>query len=95
MLDKLTFWVQFYVFYFFDSIIIVTGPSFKRETFISAPKTPVLMTGICFLHSSTKYSYKGIATSGLAASIKEGRFPLKINSSYRFHQKKLSSLQLF
>ena len=60
---------------YFESIIMVTGPSFKRSTFMSAPNNPVSTTGIIFLHSETKYSYKGIATSGLAASTKDGRFP--------------------
>lgn len=57
--------------YFYESIIIVIGQSLRRLTFISAPKIPVCTTGICFLHSSTKYSYKGIAMSGLALSEKD------------------------
>lgn len=46
ILEKIKRRIRYSSFYFFDSIIIVTGPSFKRETFISAPKTPVLMTEI-------------------------------------------------
>ena len=42
---------------------------------MSAPNIPVSTTGIIFLHSETKYSYKGIAISGLAASTKDGLFP--------------------
>lgn len=33
---------------YFESIIIVTGPSFKRSTFMSAPNIPVSTTGIIF-----------------------------------------------
>ena len=60
---------------FYFSIIIVTGPSFNKLTFISAPNIP-FSTFISFLvHSSQKYSYSSSALSGLAASIKDGLFP--------------------
>ena len=55
---------------FFESISMVTGPSFNNSTFMSAPKTPVCM---CFCSALSKlrmnFSYKGIAISGLAAFI--------------------------
>ena len=61
---------------------MVTGPSFNKLTFISAPKIPVWTTEICFLHSLTKYSYRGEAISDFAALEKEGLFPLFLQSPY-------------
>lgn len=55
---------------FLESMIMVTGPSFKSSTFISAPNSPVC-TGLPKWFSSllTKVSYSGIAISGFAALI--------------------------
>ena len=60
---------------YYRSIIIVTGPSFNNWTFISAPKIPFCTSRPFRAHSLQKYSYNGIASSGLAASIKLGLFP--------------------
>src|SRR5690606_2070659 len=53
---------------FFVSMIIVTGPSFTRATFISAPNSPV-WTGFpsCELNTATNFSYNGMAKSGFDA----------------------------
>ena len=60
--------------YYFSNII-VTGPSFRRLTFISAPNIP-FWTSIPFsLHLSQKYSYNLFAISGFAAFTKDGLFP--------------------
>ena len=61
---------------FFVSIIIVTGPSFIKETFISAPNSPEYTCfPIAMDKSSLNSSYKGIACSALAAFIYDGLFP--------------------
>ena len=60
---------------YYRSIIIVTGPSFNNWTFISAPKIPFCTSRPYRAHSLQKYSYNGIASTGLAASIKLGLFP--------------------
>jgi hypothetical protein len=55
---------------FFESITIVTGPSFVSATFISAPNSPVC-TGFAKASSNafTNFSYNGMATSGFDAFI--------------------------
>jgi len=61
---------------FFVSMIMVTGPSLTRATFMSAPKVPVLTCLPVFSDRDVmKYSYSGMACSGRAALIKEGRLP--------------------
>src|SRR5204863_2783270 len=64
----------------------VTGPSFTSSTSIIAPNSPVSMTvplpAPRSFRSATNRSYKGIATSGGAASMKLGRRPL-LESPYR------------
>lgn len=59
----------------FESITMVTGPSFSSETFISAPKIPDSVFSPDLEIAVLKYSNKGTALSGFAALIKEGRFP--------------------
>src|SRR5690606_4585212 len=55
---------------FLESIKIVTGPSFKRATFISAPKIPAsIFFPRMVLKRSLKASYNGTAISGFAALI--------------------------
>ena len=54
---------------------MVTGPSFWMSTFISAPNMPLSIFKFDFAISVLKYSNKGIALSGFAALMKEGRFP--------------------
>ena len=61
----------------FSSKITVNGPSFSRDTFISAPKIPCSTTGTCLLASEIIYSYNLFASSGAPASMKLGRFPLR------------------
>lgn len=63
-----------------DSTMIVTGPSFTNDTFISAPKIPVSTVNPYCLNSSLKDSHNGFATSGLAASIKLGRLPFFVSA---------------
>src|SRR5438105_9903804 len=62
------------------SRISVTGPSFTSSTSIMAPNSPVStrvpLPAPRSLSSATNRSYKGIATSGGAASMKLGRRPL-------------------
>ena len=47
----------------------VTGPSFSKDTFISAPKIPLSVFNPDLAISDLKYSNKGMAFSGLAAFI--------------------------
>src|SRR5690606_9195444 len=60
---------------------IVTGPSFSNSIFISAPKMP---HGTFFFNSNSSScisaAYSGIASAGLAALIKEGRFPILVGA---------------
>lgn len=59
-----------FIFYalFLLSIVMVTGPSFSRATFINAPNTPVFISLPKSLpNCSTKVLYNGIDISGLAA----------------------------
>ncbi len=61
---------------FFESIRIVTGPSFSKDTFISAPNLPVCTGRVDSCRRvSTNFSYKGMAVSGLAERMNEGRLP--------------------
>lgn len=53
---------------------IVTGPSFSRATFISAPKIPV-STGIFSASFLLKYSQRFLAISGFQTFTNDGRFP--------------------
>src|SRR5262249_53008302 len=55
---------------------MVTGPSFTESTSIMAPNSPVSVRRPRSRMSATNRSYNGIATSGLAASMKLGRRPL-------------------
>src|SRR5688572_3846341 len=71
--------LDFFHTLFFVSMIIVTGPSFTRLTFISAPNSPVCTSLPRFdCTTLTKDSYNGIAISGFAAFMYEGRFPFFI-----------------
>lgn len=54
--------------------MIVTGPSFSRDTFISAPKIPVSTVPRLSRIFSFVYSQSNFAFSGHSASIKDGRF---------------------
>ena len=47
-----------------SSKITVNGPSFSKDTFISAPKIPCSTTGTCLLASEIIYSYNLFASSG-------------------------------
>src|SRR6266446_5165200 len=58
------------------SRISVTGPSLIRETCIMAPNRPVAVGIPCALMALMNSSYRGMAVSGAAASIKLGRRPL-------------------
>ena len=60
---------------------MVNGPSFSRDTFISAPKIPFSTLGILSRHLLMIYSYSSFAISGLPALIKDGRFPF-LQSAY-------------
>ncbi len=64
--------IFFHTTYF--SMIMVTGPLFKRLTFISAPNMPFSTDILFFWHSSQKYSYSCLASSGFSACINEGLF---------------------
>ena len=60
---------------------MVTGPSLIRETCISAPNSPLSTLpsskdASSFLNSS----YRGMARSGLAARMKEGLFPFRVEA---------------
>ena len=60
---------------------MVKGPSFNRDTFISAPKIPFSTVAMLSLHLAIMYSYSSLARSGLPALINEGRFPF-LQSAY-------------
>src|SRR5688572_21212727 len=61
---------------FLVSIMIVTGPSLQRSTFISAPNSPdcTVLPNACST-SAIKLVYNGTAISGFAAFMYDGRFP--------------------
>ena len=57
-------------------MIIVTGPSLQKAHLHMAPKTPVLMRlDSRSLQAFTVLSYNGMACSGRAAAVNEGRLP--------------------
>gem|GEM_PF-7093876 len=51
----------------FESITIVTGPSFRSETFMSAPKIPLSVFNPDFEISVLKYSKSGIVFFGFCS----------------------------
>ena len=55
----------------------VKGPSFSSKTFMSAPNSPDWTEGQACFAFWIKYPYRSFAISGLPASVKEGRFPLR------------------
>ena len=61
---------------------IVTGPSFVKDTFISAPKTPCSVCIPSSLDVFIKYSYSLFACSGFPALLKLGLFPFE-QSAYK------------
>ena len=77
-------------------MMIVTGPSFTRETAISAPNSPVSTCVIprC-LSPSLNASYKGIAVSGRAAAIKLGRLPFLCLQKSKLRNTQQRSFDIF
>ena len=66
---------------FFESIIMVTGPSFSNSTCIFAPNCPVWTSlWSSWLRVATNFSYSGIEMAGGAASIYEGRLPFLVRA---------------
>ena len=64
---------------FFDSIQMVTGPSFVSSIFISAPKLPVATLRPSAASTfATNSSYRGIDMASGAALIHEGRLPFLV-----------------
>ena len=74
------FFAAFYSL-FCESIKMVVGPSLRRETFMSAPNSPVPTvlpkTALTFAQN---FSYIGIAKSCLDALIYEGLFPFFVDA---------------
>ena len=71
------FWESFFIWWgnkVYDFVLLfitmVTGPSFSKFTFISAPKIPLSVLMPDFFIKSLKYSNNKVACSGLAARIR-------------------------
>ena len=60
----------------YRSTMIVTGPSLTRDTFMSAPKTPVRTRAPRSRRACTTASTRGSATGPGAAADQDGRRPL-------------------
>ena len=66
---------------FLESMKMVTGPSLIRETCISAPNSPLsTLPSSKDANSFLNSSYRGMARSGLAARMKEGLFPFRVEA---------------
>ena len=64
----------------YSSMMIVTGPSLTRATFMSAPNSPVSTRAPSLLSSSTTAVTSGSATGPGAALFQVGRLPLAVSA---------------